>query len=173
MTFIFTLEYPFHRANYGGGHQITRGLAVQLALLGHQVHVISTGYDEMGISAVDAGVKYHFTGRFYNYLGGLQIVAKSLSLIRRVKPDCVCCMTSEAAIIIPICNLLRVPAIFFLATPETPDFRFHSWKAFKNIRYKLGTFFQYIGASAANRVISLGDFINSQAHRTGGYHSVS
>ena len=64
MRLLLTFEYPFHAMGYGGGHQITRGLARALARQGHEVHVACTGVDELGVAAADSGVQYHFGGSF-------------------------------------------------------------------------------------------------------------
>lgn len=165
MKYIFTHEFPFERMWYGGGNQITRGLALQLARQGHEVHVVSTGHDEMEVTTADLPVKYHLSGYYNKRLFGLQIAYKTLQLVRELCPDVVCSMTSEAAIVLPFCNFIRVPTVFFLAAPETPDFRLHGLATLRTIRYKVGIFFQSIGARYAKKVVSLSDFISQQAHQ--------
>jgi hypothetical protein len=62
MRFLFSCEYFFHRLGYGGGQQIARGLARQLARGGHEVHICCSGSDEIGVAASDAPVTFHFRG---------------------------------------------------------------------------------------------------------------
>ena len=119
----------------------------------------------MGVASCDYPVKYHLGGEYNKRLFGLQVTWKTLQLLRELKPDVICSMTSEAATLLPLCNLFRVPTVYFLAVPETPDFHFQGMATLKIIRYKLGIFLQSIGAAHAKKVFSLSDFISQQAHQ--------
>jgi len=158
MKFLFSHLYPFHRKWYGGGNQIVRGLALELTRQGHEAHVSSTGRDEMGVTAADRPVVYHLSGRFDKRTFGVQLAWQTIRLAIRLRPDWVCCLTSEAALVMPVCNLLKIPAVVYQGAPELPDFRFKGWSTIRTIRYKLGIFLQFLGARAARKVTTISDF---------------
>lgn len=136
--------------------------------MGHAIHISATGHDEMGILATDWPVIYHLTGRFNRKLLGFQLVRQTVRLASQLRPDYVCCLTSEAALVVPICNRLKIPTLVYQAAPELPDFRRIGWSTLKRIRYKMGIFMQYLGARAAQRVVTISDFSASQANENWG-----
>jgi glycosyltransferase involved in cell wall biosynthesis len=168
MKFLFSHLHPFQKDWYGGGNQIVRGLGRQLARLGHQVHISSTGRDEMGLRQVDAPVTYHLTGSFDRRSLGVHCAWQTIRLARREAPDLVCCLTAEAAFVVPACVRLGIPVIVYQCAPELPRFRDLGASTPRMIRYKLGLFLQYLGARAAPRIFTISDFSTQEIIRNWG-----
>ena len=164
MRFLISYNYPFHRFGYGGGHQLVRGLSTHLAKEGHEVHVCCAGSDELGIAGLDAPVKYHFSGSDTRW-SWLQVALQTVRLARRLRPDWVCCFTSEAVLVVPACNILKIPAMIFLASPELPDFRFYGWKTIRKVRYRWRNFLQYLGTRGARLCTTCSDFSTREARK--------
>lgn len=168
MKFVFSYEYPFYRFGYGGGQQIARGLARQLARWGHEVQICCSGSDEMGVAASDAPVTFHFSGEYDKRWSGFQTAWRTWRLVNQLRPDWVCCYTSEAALVIPLCNRLKIPAVVYLAAPDLPSFRFRGWSTIRSIRYRLPVFMQSVGARVARKVTTISDFSSRQANENWG-----
>ena len=168
MKFLFSHLYPFHQAWYGGGNQIVRGFARELTRYGHEVHISSSGHDEMGIVDIDCPVVYHLSGSFNKRSLGVQLAWQTIQLAIKLRPDLVCCLNSEAALVVPMCNYLKIPVVVYQAAPELPNFRTFNLSTIKAIRYKLGIFLQYLGARSARKVITISGFSSQLAHQNWG-----
>jgi glycosyltransferase involved in cell wall biosynthesis len=168
LRILFTYEYPFHRIGYGGGQQITRGLAKQLARMGHDIHVCCPGTDEMQIAESDALATYHFSGNYSKRWSGLETAWRSARLIGQLRPDNVCCFTSESVWIVPFCNLLKIPTAVYLAAPDLPSFRLRNWAALKRIRFMWPVFLMRLATSVAKKVTTISDFSSRQANTNWG-----
>lgn len=163
MRLLLTFEYPFHALGYGGGHQITRGLARALARQGHEVHVACTGVDELGVAAADSGVQYHFGGSFSSRSSPWRAAAVALPLVHRLRPHIVCSFTSEAAIVLPVARAAGARTLMYLAAPDLKPFRPASMATLRDVRRSLGQFLQFIGCGAAHRILTLSDYLADQA----------
>lgn len=162
MRFLFSFNYPFSSFGYGGGHQFVRGLSRQLAREGHEVHVCCAGRDELKLATVDAPVKFHFSGSHSRW-SWLRTALQTINLARRIRPDWVCCVTSEAVLVVPVCNVLKIPAILCLASPDLPSFRFEGLQTIRKLRYRWRNFLQYLGAKRARLVVTISDHSTRQA----------
>lgn len=162
MRFLFSFNYPFSSFGYGGGHQFVRGLSRQLARDGHEVHVCCAGRDELKLAIVDAPVKFHFSGSDSRW-SWLRVALRTISLARRVRPDWVCCVTSEAVLVVPVCNALKIPAMLCLASPDLPSFRFEGLQTIRKLRYRWRNFLQYLGTKPARLMATISDHSTRQA----------
>lgn len=161
---LLTLEYPFDAANYGGGQQIARGIARALARAGHEVHVACNGRDELGVVEADKGVNYHFSGRYHHRNGGFQVAQLALRLLRDLRPELVCSFTSEALLVLPAARARGIRAVAYIAAPKLRPFARMSSTMLRDVRYDWGQFLQFLGTAAADRVLTLSDFLGRQAH---------
>lgn len=165
MKILFTYEYPFHKAGYGGGQQIIRDLSKSLANQGHDVCVSCLGYDELGLNTPDSNVKFRF---LYDYKVGLNSffysTLSSLRLIHSFKPDIVLSFSSEAFFLSIYCKLIQIPFYIYVAAPNLPIFNIYAPLVyFKNIRYHLPLYFQYLGSKFSNKIYTISEFITQQA----------
>jgi glycosyltransferase involved in cell wall biosynthesis len=163
MRILFTFEYPFDARNYGGGHQIARGLGRALARLGHEVHVVANGSDSAGVAMQDAAVRWHFTGRYDGLLGGARIARETVPLIDALRPDLVCSYTSEAAFVLGAARRRGVPTVVYLAAPELLPFRARRLTTLRLIRYNPVTWLQSLASLRVPRVLTLSEMISRQA----------
>lgn len=163
MKFLISHEYPFHRLGYGGGHSIVRGLARELTRLGHEVHVCSTGRDELGVAAADAPVRYHLSGHYNKYTSGLETLGQILVLTPKLRPDWVCCLTSEAFGGFWFCKQAGVKTAFYACAPLLHHFFIGHWPALRIIRNNLGLFLSFLGARSSKRFLTISDYANRQS----------
>jgi glycosyltransferase involved in cell wall biosynthesis len=164
MKLLFSFQFPFRRFQYGGGHQHVRGLARELARAGHDVHVCCMGSDELGVESQDAPVRYHFGGEYSRWSRFL-LAARTLRLARELRPDWICCMTSEAALVVPICNRLGIPVMVYVGMPELSRFPLSERSTYRQIRYQLDLFMLYLGSRTATKVLTVGNHTRLQAHQ--------
>lgn len=162
MRVIFSYEYPFHRQGYGGGQQIARGFAREFAARGHEVYLVCTGHDEMGVRAADIGVQYVF-GRARGRWSAVATARSVLHLLRVAKPEHVCSFTSEGVILGPICRLLRIPFMVYLAAPDLPRFSWWCTRGRHCIRYHVPLYMQYLASHFAQRVAAISAHSVAQA----------
>ncbi len=165
MKILFTYEYPFHKCGYGGGQQIIRDLSKSLTNQGHEVIIACLGIDELKLNEIDNPVRYEFQ---YDYKVGIRsfLFASfgSIKLINKHKPDFVLSFSSESAIISLYCKLKKIPFYIYIAAPYLPIFKFRRpILYFKNIRFHLPLYLQYIGIYFSNKIFSISDFIREQA----------
>lgn len=162
MKILFCYEFPFHREWYGGGHQIIRGLARALARLGHEVHISCNGHDKMGVVSADAPVRYHFTQAYQARWGAFLVTGLSLLQAVHLRPDWICCFTSEAALINPVANLLGMRTAVYLAAPDLPDL---TGRKLSTLRGSGQTWLYMMmsGAKASQRVSTLSEYTTRQA----------
>jgi glycosyltransferase involved in cell wall biosynthesis len=85
------------------------------------------------------------------------VALDALRLARRLRPDLVCSFTSEAVLVIPICNLLKIPSMVYLPNPELSGFRLRSWEDVRKLRYTWRKYLQYLGARRARLVGTISD----------------
>ncbi len=163
MRILFTFEFPFVPEHYGGGHQIARGFARALARAGHDVHVLANGADEMGLAAHDAGVRWHFTGRYATPWGGVQVGRRAPALLDALRPDLVCTYTSETPLVLRAARRRGIPAAVYLAAPELLPFREPGIPALRLVRHNFGLFLLALGSRGAARVLTISRTIAEQA----------
>jgi glycosyltransferase involved in cell wall biosynthesis len=165
MKILFTYEYPFHKSGYGGGQQIVRDFSKALTNLGHEVIIACLGTDELQLNIIDKPVRFEFQ---YNYKVGVRSFLftsfGSIKLINKYKPDFVLSFSSESAIISLYCKLVNIPFAIYIAAPYLPIFKINKFKIyFKNIRYHLPLYLQYIGCLFSKKIFTISDFILIQA----------
>src|SRR5687767_686981 len=123
MRILLTFEYPFSARGYGGGNQIARGLARALVRLGHEVHVVCGGTDELGVTPEDAPVKYHFCRRYRARTAAFDTARLAVSVARELRPQLLISTTSEAGPLVPMARALGMFTVVYVATPRLPRFR--------------------------------------------------
>jgi len=163
MRILFTFEYPFTPAFYGGGHQIARGLARALSRRGHDVHVVVNGTDAAGAETEDQPVSWHFTGRYDGLLGGLRIARVAVSFLDALRPDLLCCYTSEAPFVLRAARRRGIPTVLCLAAPELLPFRELRASTLRHIRYNPLTWLQSLGSVRVPRVLTISGLLTRQA----------
>jgi glycosyltransferase involved in cell wall biosynthesis len=168
MRILITFEYPFAKHGYGGGNQITRGFARAFGRLGHEVHVVCTGDDAIGVVGEDAPAQYHFAGAYNPRTAALQISGEAIRVARRLRPDLVICTTSEAGPLVPVARLLGIRVLVYVATPKLPMFRRIDGSYLRNVRYGWGTFLQFLGARGAHRVVTASESLLVEARERWG-----
>jgi glycosyltransferase involved in cell wall biosynthesis len=159
---LFTYEYPFHKAGYGGGQQIVRGFSKALSDLGNEVNIACLGDDELGLNNEVSNVQYNFQ---YKYKVGLSstffATLGAIKLIRKLKPDFVLSFSSEALFVSLYCKLVRIPFYIYVAAPNLPKFHFSNPLEYvKNIRYHLPLYFQYLGGIFSTKIFTISEFIS-------------
>jgi glycosyltransferase involved in cell wall biosynthesis len=165
LKILFTYEYPFHKSGYGGGQQIIRDLSKSLCNQGHEVIIACLGKDELKLNEIDNPVRYEFQ---YKYKVGVRSFLftslGSIRLINKYKPDFVLSFSSESAIISLYCKLKNISFAIYIAAPYLPIFKINNFKIyFKNIRYHLPLYLQYIGCLFSKKIFTISDFILIQA----------
>lgn len=163
MKILLSHEHPFHKMGYGGGHQIVRGLAKRLSELGHCAHIISSGVDEIGVAVDDAPVIFHLTGSYNKYLMGFATAWLTMKLAFKLRPDWVCCFTSEALLVVPFCRIIGIKVSVYEAAPELIPFRFFNLQTIHFIRYNLELYLHYLGAKLSPQVMTISNFTSLQA----------
>ena len=161
MKILFTYEYPFHKAGYGGGQQIIRGFSKALSDLGNEVNIACLGDDELGLNNEVSNVQYNFQ---YKYKVGLSstffATLGAIKLIKNLKPDFVLSFSSEALFVSLYCKLARIPFYIYVAAPNLPKFHFSNPLEYvKNIRYHLPLYFQYLGGIFSTKIFTISEFI--------------
>lgn len=151
---MITFEYPFFRHGYGGGQQIVRGLAGALVRAGREVHVVCTGHDEIGVAEEDSPVVYHFTGTHHSRVPGYHTSRLAYSLARQLRPELLVCTTSEAGPLIPLARAIGLRSLVYVAAPRLAPFAAFRTSTLREIRYGLGSFLQFLGARAAELVLT-------------------
>ena len=162
MKILFTYEYPFHKAGYGGGQQIIRGFSKALSDLGNEVNIACLGDDELGLNNEVSNVQYNFQ---YKYKVGLSstffATLGAIKIIRKLKPDFVLSFSSEALFVSLYCKLVRIPFYIYVAAPNLPKFHFSNPLEYvKNIRCHLPLYFQYLGCIFSTKIFTISEFIS-------------
>jgi glycosyltransferase involved in cell wall biosynthesis len=163
MRILLTFEYPFTANGYGGGQQITRGLARALVRRGCEVHVACSGTDDLRVAAADAPVEYHFTGGFDPRFSGMQVARIAIPLMGRLRPDLVCAFTSETPWVLSMARLRGARAVTYLAAPLLPSFRGVSLSTLRELRCSFGLYLQRVGTRAGHKVLTLSDYLATRA----------
>lgn len=167
MKILFTYEYPFHKAGYGGGQQIIRGFSKALSDLGNEVNIACLGDDELGLNNEVSNVQYNFQ---YKYKVGLSstffATVGAIKLIRNLKPDFVLSFSSEALFVSLYCKLVRIPFYIYVAAPNLPKFHFSNPLEYvKNFRYHLPLYFQYLGCIFSTKIFTISEFISLEVFK--------
>lgn len=161
LKLLFSLADGLPTVGYGGGHQIVRGFARSLTRLGHEVQVVLGGPDAVGAAAEDLGVTYHSVGSESRW----RFIPTGVTTVRLMaswRPDLVCCLTAELALVAPIGRLLRIPVITYIADPELLEVGV-SLTGFRNARKHLGQAFQRPACFGVARVTTISEHTSRQA----------
>lgn len=163
MKIVIGFEYPFSARGYGGGNQIVRGLARAFTRLGHDVHVACGGTDELGVTQEDVGVTYHFTTPYRARTAAFDTTTLALRVAEKIGAGMVISTTSEAGPLTPLARARGIFTVVYVATPRLPVFRRLSRTFLHDVRYQWGPFLQFLGALAADRMVTVSHSLRVEA----------
>ncbi len=157
MKIVITHEFPFEKKYYGGGNQIVKGLSNILVQKNHNVTILTNGTDEFNLNNNNLGIKYLFLTKF-SKISFLIYYFKLFIYLFKIKPDYVISFTSESFVVAIYCKILKINSSLYQAAPEFPNFTRFSYDSLKNIRFKLGIYFQFLGTKFTSHVYTISDY---------------
>jgi glycosyltransferase involved in cell wall biosynthesis len=167
MKILLSFQYGFPKTGYGGGQQTLRGFARSLSRLGNDVRVVCGGEDEVGAAKEDHGVEYSFQDPPLVRFRWLATGVATLAAVVSWKPHLVCCFTSEAALVAPVCRALGIPMTIYIGGPNLPPICFR--QGLPNLKRGLGYLPQRIGGELSQRVLTVSDYTSRQATEIWGF----